>query len=283
MKIKYAPLDPNALTTVLGGSYIRNTKHGIVIQRKPSHNKGLNSPVAKAWQTRFGFAATMASSATSMEYETAFEMSKGTEQVPRDILTMAALGDYYLITNPDGWQWPKNPSPILFDRAELGETMWEWSQHDAAWTTAMDATARATKGVLFTPPFNDKFYGVRTIFTGVVNAIYRLYHGTTNAGNIIQTITASNPKVTTAAGLQLQQFVITSQFEAGVKNFFLLTRTDNVAAYALPINVQTVQRWQFPLQHQGFITLLSVAPAVGNTLTIAAAASCPPFGFLVNQ
>lgn len=283
MKIKFAPLGSKALTTTLAGAYLRDTKHGPVVQQKPTHNVGLKTPIARAWQTRFGFAARMASSAGYLDYATAVEMAKGTEQVPRDILTMAALGTYYQIIDPDGFRWGHVWGPTAYERPELGDTMWEWSQHDAAWTAGTDAVARATKGVLFTPPFNDKFYGVRVIFTGVVNGVYRLSHGTCNAGNVIQSITNSNPKIITSAGQQLAQFIIEGTFAATVKNFFLLTRTDLTAAYILPINVQSVQRWQYPLIHQGFVTLLSNNPVVGNTLTIAAAASCPPFGFLVKQ
>jgi len=116
MKITSAQLSPRALQHSLSGVVVRATKNGIVIQKWPKKRGASMHPIQKHYAIRFGFAARMAANPEPLSLLTAMEMAKGTEQVPRDILTMAALGVYYEPIGPDGQQWGHVPGP-LYDPA----------------------------------------------------------------------------------------------------------------------------------------------------------------------
>jgi hypothetical protein len=113
MKIIPAPLQPDSIPFKLRGVMVRATKWGWVVQKLPAKENGRFSPLVAAYRKRFGFAARMASNPNPLDLATAHFFSKGTEQVPRDILTTAALGRYFEIVNPDGEQWEHVAGPIF--------------------------------------------------------------------------------------------------------------------------------------------------------------------------
>jgi len=283
VKIVLGTIDPRALTSSLGSIVVRDTKHGPVVASKGYPRKSTETEAQREHRKRFAFAAIMAASPTSTEFQTAKHLSEGTEQVPRDLLTMAALGTFYEFYWPDGTQLERNPGAINFVRPELESSVWEWSQWDAAWTATMDTFAAATKGVIFTPPFNDRIYSVRVVFTVVNGATYRLGVGTANAGNVIQTLVNSSPQIGVGAGLQCLQFDLDTTFLSANKNFIILTRTDLLSNYILPININQVKRWLYPLVNNGTCRVVSNNPIVGSTLTIVAAGNASPFAFRINQ
>lgn len=94
---------------------IRNTPHGWIAQKPPGPNKSRATVLETQTRKQFAFAAIMASSPLDVDYLTAIEMAKGTEQVPRDILTMAALGRYYWITSDGETSWRTTERPIRSD------------------------------------------------------------------------------------------------------------------------------------------------------------------------
>lgn len=110
-KVDLGPVAPRALPSVRGAFYIRDTRWGPRAQAWPKPRKNW-SLLQKQYRTRFAFAARMAATPYPLDYQTAVEMAKGTEQVPRDILTMAALGQYYEIVGPDGIPWGHVEGPI---------------------------------------------------------------------------------------------------------------------------------------------------------------------------
>lgn len=115
MKITSAQADPDALPHGLKNVQVRATRWGVVIQAKPRKGNRSWSPLQKQQRIRFGLAARMASDPHSLDLRTAMEMAKGTQQVPRDILTMAAQGRYYFIANPDGTAWRTTERPFSDD------------------------------------------------------------------------------------------------------------------------------------------------------------------------
>lgn len=102
MIIKSAAVSPDQIPTGLSGVYARATRWGLVIQAKPKKGGRRKTQNEKDFIKRFSIAGVMASNMQAKEMETAIEMSRGTEQVPRDICTMACLGRYYIFHFEDG-------------------------------------------------------------------------------------------------------------------------------------------------------------------------------------
>lgn len=89
-----------------GGFYIVPGKRGPIAIGWPKPRGKAKTPYDYYKQEEFGLAGRMASSALADEVLTAMEMCKGTQQVPRDILTMCIFGTYYQLINEDGFIWP---------------------------------------------------------------------------------------------------------------------------------------------------------------------------------
>lgn len=87
--------------------------------------RGKKGSPGKIWQQlKFGAIGRMAANAEAMSTLTAYEMTKGTQQVPRDFLQWCATGRAYLLVNPDGTEWgvrdemTANPQYVLDDVAD---------------------------------------------------------------------------------------------------------------------------------------------------------------------
>ena len=118
MKVKPGALQPDTVPAVHPLFYVRGGPRGLVLQAKPRRRNRPLSVVELQWQQRFAFAAQMASSPYWADLGTAIEDARGTEQVPRDFLTAAALGRYYVLEGVDGQVWghvvgPVGPDPFV--------------------------------------------------------------------------------------------------------------------------------------------------------------------------
>jgi len=105
MKVTPGALQPDTVPAVHRHFYARDSPRGLVIQARPQPGKRKWSHIERHWQQRFAFAARMASSPFWADLATAIEMTRGEEQVPRDLLTAVALGRYYEFVGPDGQVW----------------------------------------------------------------------------------------------------------------------------------------------------------------------------------
>lgn len=119
MKIKPGNIAPSALLLAKGRALFIAGPNGWHAQKWPKKRGAAKSGYDWYRQQEFGVLAKMASNPLDLDYGTALEMSKGTEQVPRDILQMCAFGRYYVIKDKDGFEWPNyrdvtnNPQYIL--------------------------------------------------------------------------------------------------------------------------------------------------------------------------
>lgn len=102
MKVTPGALQPDTVPAVHRGFYARGGPRGLVIQSRPQPGRRKWSEAELEYQRRFAFAARMASSPFWADLGTAIEMTKGEEQVPRDLLTAVALGGFYEFVGPDG-------------------------------------------------------------------------------------------------------------------------------------------------------------------------------------
>ena len=112
MKVTPGAIQPDTVPAVHGLFYARGGPRGLVIQARPRPGKRKWSVIERAWQQRFAFAARMASSPYWADLGTAIEMTRGEEQVPRDLLTAVALGRFYELVGPGGQVWGHVEGPI---------------------------------------------------------------------------------------------------------------------------------------------------------------------------
>ena len=100
--VKPASLAPDTLPRVRGVFFIRPWR-GIHVASKWPRKRG----TPKAWKQyftsqQFALAAKMAANPEPMSYETARFLSQRSHYIPRDLLTMVALGTFYTVELPDG-------------------------------------------------------------------------------------------------------------------------------------------------------------------------------------
>lgn len=93
---------PDTLYGFRGRVVISDTKHGAVASKWPRKRGPSKSGYDFYRQKEFGLVASMVASPNTYDYSTAVEMAKNTEQVPRDILMMCAMGTYYTFQLPNG-------------------------------------------------------------------------------------------------------------------------------------------------------------------------------------
>lgn len=111
-KITLGNLAPRSFPASKGKFVLRDTAQGPVVQSTPRRSPDSWSELQRHYRIRFGLAAYYAANPFWSDLATAIHMSEGTEQTPRDILTMAALGTYYIIRSRAGQQWQSSPNPV---------------------------------------------------------------------------------------------------------------------------------------------------------------------------
>lgn len=224
----------------------------------------------------------MAANPVPMEYVTAEYLAQGTEQVPRDLLTGAALGRFYIVQRPDGTELPLTSGSLAYQRPEIRTMSWQWSLGETAWGSPLSTSANATKGCAFTPAFADRFHAVRFVFTTVAGAQYKASHGWVNGSNVIQDIAFSPVWLAPTSGHQVVQFDLAGTLVATQRNFLAVTRTDGAATYALPIFTTAAQRWLYPATASTAMAIASLAPPIGATIVVGAVNIAAPVGFLTD-
>ena len=105
MKVTPGALQPDTVPAVHRYFYARGGPRGLVIQARPRPGARRWTDTERDCQKRFGFAARMASSPYWADLGTAIEMTRGEEQVPRDLLTAVALGGFYEFVGPNDQEW----------------------------------------------------------------------------------------------------------------------------------------------------------------------------------
>lgn len=274
-KLKLGTLDPRALTSGRGGIYIRDTKNGVVAQSKPKKPKNGWTNAQIANRKRFGLAAINAADAWWSDLATAIEMAKGTDQVPRDILTMAALGRYYEIVSPTGEEFQPMTDPVGPNPEGTPEAMWQWSMYDAAWNAATSTSLFAFKGVALLSIEAKNVTGIRAIFNSVAGGQYKAIIAQISSTGVIQNLVSSDTLTTGGSAQALFNFSISSAFAANTRYAIMVGRTNGANNYALPIYAPANQRWLWPAMPLAFARLANAAPAIGQTIDITTQASIP--------
>lgn len=278
MKRKPGDLEPSLNLHMPGVVYTRTTKWGEVTQAWPRKRPPPMDQRSVIRRKNFGLAAIMAANPMDLDYYFAQARARGTTMVPRDILTLAALGQLFELHGPWPIQWkylpidappPPPPPPIG------GETMWEWSLWDAAWNSVMNTTAFATKGTWFISRTNAVVTGVRFIWNHVAAGEYRLAVYELDATAHITAIVISGDYEATTNGLNVGEITGTGEIEAGRRYAIALSRTDVPDDHALPISQNQVQHFLFPMTYLGGLRLAKAQPEIGDQFIQPTASTVP--------
>lgn len=107
MKIDLGTLDPRALPEARGIYQVVQYRGGLIVKKWPKKRGSPKTPGDWYHTMEFGTVAAWVSRPHYLDYGTAVEFAKGTEQIPRDILMMCAYGLYFDVYLPDGQLMPK--------------------------------------------------------------------------------------------------------------------------------------------------------------------------------
>ena len=266
MKVDLGPVQPDSLPQMRGSFYVREFRGRTIAQAWP---KKRTKPYSKAeidHQRRFGFAAKMAATPYPVDYQTAVEFAKGTEQVPRDILTTAALGRYFTFSGPDGQEWTHVEGSTVNQTTQEDEFVYQWSQWDDAWSGTIDTAGYAFKGTTLTPRIELNVREVTLNFDLDLNAEYMFVMGTRDGSSNIESIQRSSLVAATAQGRQNIVFPFEINLKANQEYFYLIGRTDSTANFALRNPIFSTGHWHIPMTTGTHVRVVTLNPQIGDNL-----------------
>lgn len=100
------PLTQDAVARSTGSLNTARTRWGAVFKKWPRKRGKATSGYDFYKQTEFALVASWAANPEPIAYQTAIELAKGTDLVPRDMLMRASYGTLYTIIRPDGTEIP---------------------------------------------------------------------------------------------------------------------------------------------------------------------------------
>lgn len=112
-------LSPGQVPLAPAGVVFRDTRYGLIAQAKPPKRLNRKKPYQFYREKEFGWAGRFAANPLAIDFETALEMVKGTQMVPRDFLTQCMYGRGYVIQGGPYTNWPNyrdvtnNPQYVL--------------------------------------------------------------------------------------------------------------------------------------------------------------------------
>lgn len=102
MKIEPDPLVPDALLSTRGVVVVRQTRWGTIASKWPRPGPRGNSAGQRWRRIEFGQIAAASKNVHSLDLQTATEIAKGTNWVPRDLLMMAMMGNLFEVVLQSG-------------------------------------------------------------------------------------------------------------------------------------------------------------------------------------
>jgi hypothetical protein len=179
-----------------------------------------------------------------------------------------------------------NNDSVVFTYADGTPSITAFAKHwDHMWNygDGASAGAQATKGLKITPQKNITVDGVSTQLVTQVNAAsYVAYICSLTSASVINTILGTSATITgsgTARRLALFEFATPVALTAGTTYAVMISRTDNVGSFVLPLpSTTTALRYvNAPVQNDGYMAFTSLPLANGAT---AAAHGTTPDGYL---
>lgn len=261
---KKGDLSPGASVKTLKGFYVRSWLGRYVISKSPSQPKTYNH--SRWWnQNQFAIAARMAASPLWIDQISAMNAAKGTEQVPRDVLMMAAYGNLIGIIFPDGTETTvaDHSAPPIVPESEV-ETMLCWSETVNARSTAYDGYGAIAKGPIVVPMIDMKLKAVEVVANLALGSPYRMtlcrVSPTWQLLEIFATIDVTAP----VAGNNLLRFPVEFDLPANSETCFMFSKRDGAPATALPIYVGFGNHWLAPFKKSQILVFKAAEPKVGD-------------------
>jgi len=258
-----------ASVKTLKGFYVRSWLGRYVISKSPSQPKTPNR--SKIWhQNQFAIAARMAASPLWLDQISAMNAAKGTEQVPRDVLMMAAYGNLVGIIFPDGTEstvadhGPPPPSPPK-EKAK----MINWILIEQIYGGMNSASGNAFRGVYFTPHIDVQISGSDCMTNAIAGGSYRSFIATIDASRSIIEIIADATAAPVLSGVQMLHFDMETQLAAGTAYVLMFGRTDLTGSYNFPCFISGASGWTWPATQGMLAELNTLTPGPGTTLNTA--------------
>lgn len=221
----------------------------------------------------------MAANPTGPDLATAIHMAKGTEQVPRDILTMAAMARYYTFVAPDGSTWGPLPGPTVHN-----PTLHEADMYMRLMLTGWDSTSYTTgpyphKGLLCLPQQTIKVRQTFAVINAVAGASYQAVIAEVDLSNVVTAMVTAPAIPYVASGQTIIAATISATLRPNVRTYLGVGRTDGSDTYPLPIVVEARSLVQAPLRPLAVGRFALANPEVGDTLGDNGTPSVPAMWF----
>lgn len=285
-KIDLSSLSPNALSQFKGRVALQMRKNGTVATKWPRKRKfGLTAK--QLWyQQLFATAAHLASQPCWLDQATAVYLAKGTTNVPRDLLTSAALGGLYLIVNQDGTEWTTNPHlpPEDVPAPQFEDLdMIYWPQNPTGSISGSKSTTASNyKGMAFIPT---KALQIKRLYTHIAlpaNTQAKFTIVKLSSANAVTEILFADATAAEATPMRLAYIDCDITIDAYQYFAILTSIVGAAAAGANPIYTINNADYAIPTQFQ-YTCVKAVADlAVGDTMTISTTTSIYDIGFAAN-
>lgn len=268
-KVFPANIPPDAYPRVRGKFLVQPGIGGLHAQKWPRKRGKPTHPAVIFTSTQFGRAGQMAANSEPVQFETARQLTKGTDWLPRDLLTLAAYGKAYELFAPDGTKFTQAdhgyPGPVQEGIPTVRQ--WYFNAAQQVWSSTSSTSTAAFKGSTFTPTQAFDLHGVSAMLTPVSGGTYRAVSCALDASNVIQSVAYGTPVTFSTFTKRICSFPLEDAFVANQRYAVMIGRTDAASTYALPVVAPPQPNWLFPCIDLGYAALQSVAPAVGETVS----------------
>jgi hypothetical protein len=225
---------------------------------------------------QFSYAGKMAANAEPISYETARFLTQDSDWLPRDVLTMVAVGKFYEVYLPDGTLAPRAdhsppPEPIPPRSPVIS---WQPNAVNGVLAGTPSASAFAFKGEGFIPDVAMDLTAVSAVFTPVNGASYRAVVATMNGSNVVTALNAGTLRTISGTVRKLYEFQITQTLSPGSRYAIMVGRTDGTNTYVFPLATVTGTQFLIPCQAIGATRLPFNTPAIGQTVDVTTTGAC---------
>lgn len=260
-----ADLTASTFTHSLKGYYFTSWLGRAVWKKSPPN--GFSKHPAQVWnRQQFGLAAQMAASPIWLDYVGALAASKGTEQVPRDVLMMAIYGGLFQLVLPDGTVTTQAnhsyqpPQPV-----KEKSTMIVAAYYDDAYTISSRSSGYEAMG-------GDITFGAKTTVTHLTMVIGQsntwdctIWIVKMDASLKITEIIQQTPAGTFPAARAPIRIEHRATYEKGDKITIIAQRTSGSGGNSFFVPTSGTAHWLYPMTGGNVIDVPGNVVAVGVT------------------
>lgn len=286
-KIRINSLSPDALPQQRGRVSIQMRANGPVATRWPRKRPGEKTP-SQTWAMQmFASASYLASKAGHLDYETAKFLCRGTTNVPRDLLTAAALGTLYVIRNLDGTEWKNGNHPYVPPSEPVVENedmaiIWPFlAQGTPSYSTS--SSAYKWKGNILVPKDNITISKIMANVSPLTGSKIDFAIGICDGLGIILSIEHQGSVVMSSTYRSVVSIDYDTTLTAGDKYFVVASVNGSSPTYAMPITLQTNSQYNVPIDYCVWTRAAVADLEVGTQLEIGQTFAPNHIGFVATK